>query len=424
MTATAAVVVRAAAAGLRKARVSADPIEDFYTRHPYPPPVDNLDRARDEWRDPDRHRAEYHLLWSGKPYHSKLDILVAGCGTWQAAKYALSHPDADVVGIDVSATSIAYTDKLKQQYRLSNLDVRQLPIEQVPTLERQFDLIVSTGVVHHLADPDAGLRALGHALKPGGALHLMVYAPYGRTGIYMLQEYCRRLGLGTSEQEISDLISTLENLPQQHPLVNVLRGSRDARDADALADALLNPRDRSYSVPQLFDFIERSGLTFGRWYWQAPYLPQCGAVAATPHAARLAALAPRAQYAAMELWRGTMTAHTVVVHRTDARESVSEVCFDDERWLGFVPVRLPWTQLIQERLPPGAAGVLLNRSHQFHDLFFAIDHHDKRVFDEIDGHRTVAEICARTSAIDPARVRAFFQKLWWYDQVVFDASRT
>ena len=103
-------------------------------------------------------------------------------------------------------------------------------------------------------------------------------------GIYLLQDYCRRLGIGTSEREINDLMATLKALPQHHPLATVLRGSRDAANADALADALLNPRDRSYSVPQLFDFIERNDLKFGRWYSQAPYLPQCGAIATTPHA--------------------------------------------------------------------------------------------------------------------------------------------
>ena len=78
--------------------------------HPYPPPVANLDRARDEWRDPNRHRAEYHLLWPDQPYRADLDILVAGCGTWQAAKYALCQPDARIVGIDVSTTSLDHTD--------------------------------------------------------------------------------------------------------------------------------------------------------------------------------------------------------------------------------------------------------------------------------------------------------------------------
>ena len=40
-----------------------------------------------------------------------------------------------------------------------------------------------------------GSSALRDVLNPDGAMHLMVYAPYGRTGIYMLQEFCRRIGV-------------------------------------------------------------------------------------------------------------------------------------------------------------------------------------------------------------------------------------
>jgi hypothetical protein len=214
----------------------------------------------------------------------------------------------------------------------------------------------------------------------------------------------------------------LKALPQHHPLVPLLQSARDARDPDALADALLNPRDRSYSVPQLFDFIDRNGLTFGRWYWQAPYLPQCGAIATTPHANRLAALPKRDQYVAMELWRGTMTAHSVIVHRHDAGEGVG-VRFGDERWRRYVPIRLPFTLCVRERLPAGAAAVLLNRSHPNPDLILAIGAHEKRLFDAIDGRRSIAEIVNRERLDEAwALARTFFEKLWWYDQAVFDAA--
>ncbi len=397
-----------------------DPIAEFYSLHPYPPPVDNLDRARDEWRDPARQRAEFHLFWPRRSYHADLDILVAGCGTWQAARYALCRPESRVVGIDVSPTSIEHTDRLKRQYDLTNLETRQLTVERAAELGRRFDLVVCTGVLHHLADPDAGLGALRSVLKPGGAMYLMVYAPYGRTGVYMIQEYCRRLGIGTSEQEIRDLVAALEPLPQHHPLAPVLRGSRDARNPDALADALLNPRDRSYSVPQLYDYLERNGLALGRWYWQAPYLPQCGAIASTPHAGRLAELSERERYAAMELWRGTMATHSAVVYATGHVEGRVDFA-DGAGWHKYVPVRLPWTQLVQERLPAGAAGVLLNRSHPFTDLVLILDPEDTRLFEAIDGRRTIAEI-AREASHDRDGARSLFQRLWWYDQVVFDAS--
>jgi SAM-dependent methyltransferase len=397
-----------------------DPVRDFYTHHPYPPPVGNLDRARDEWRDANRHRADYHLFWPHRPYRADLDILIAGCGTWQSAKYAVCRPDARVTGIDVSPASLDHTEHLKRKYSLVNLDILALPVERATELGHSFDLIVCTGVLHHLADPDAGLRALCQVLKPDGVMYLMVYAPYGRAGVYMLQDYCRKLAIGTSEQEIRDLMAVLNVLPQHHPLAQLLRGSRDAGNPDAIADALLNPRDRSYSVPQLFEFLSRNDLTFERWHSQAPYLPQCGAIATTPHALRLAALPEQERYAAMELWRGAMAGHSVIVSRRDAEERLR---FDDPCVLRYVPIRLPGTLCVLERLPAGAAGVLLSRYHSFPDLILAIDAEEKRVFDAIDGRRSVQEIVHRASAHNRMeRARAFFQKLYWFDQVVFDAS--
>jgi SAM-dependent methyltransferase len=405
----------------RTSDMALDPVCEFYTDRPYPPPVENLDRARDEWRDPNRHRAEYHQYWPATPYRADLDILIAGCGTWQAAKYALCHPAARVTGIDVSATSIEHTERLGRKYNLTNLEIERLPIEQIASLDRRFDLIVCTGVVHHLADPDEGLRALRTVLKPDGAMLLMVYGRYGRTGIEMLQDYCRQLGIGTSPAELDDLVSVLEALPPHHPAVPLLRGARDARDRDALADALLNPRERSYSIPALFELMERTGFILARWQMQAPYLPHCGAIATTPHAVRLGALAERDQYAAMELWRGTIAHHTAVLYRHDTTLIPWRLCFDAR----LVPIRLPSTLCVRERLPAGAAAVLLNRGHLQHDLIVPIDAEEKRMFDAIDGQRSIAAVVA---AAGRERVRArasrFFEKLWWYDQVVFDASGT
>lgn len=402
----------------RKRNVSADPICEFYTSHPYPPPIENLERAREIYKDENVLRAEFHLLWPNKEYRADLDVLIAGCGTWQAAKYAFVHPAARVVAVDVSTTSLEHTERLKKKHNLTNLTTKQMAIESVNELDWAFDHIICTGVLHHLADPDVGLRALRSVLKPTGAMYLMVYAPYGRTGVYMLQDYCRRLGVGTSQQEINDLVAVLQRLPPHHPLLASQGGSREFMKGDALADALLNPRDRSYSVPELFEFIERNDLTFGRWYWQAAYLPQCGAIANTPHAARLAALPACEQYIEMELWRGLMANHSFVVHRNEN----AKVHFGEELYLRYVPVRMPWTTCIQERLPPRAAGVLVNQTHLFNDLFLIIDPKEKQMFDAIDGRRSIAAIVDKVNGSAP-HARAFFEQLWQYDQVVFDTSQ-
>ena len=399
-----------------------DIISDFYSRHPYPPPLDSLDRAIALWTDPMVHLAEFHLLWPHKEYRGDMDVLVAGCGTWQAARVAVTHPAARVTGIDVSPTSLYHNEALKQKYKMTNFETRQLGIENVAELDQQFDMIVCTGVLHHLVDPDEGLRALRSVLRPDGAMYLMLYAPYGRTGVSMFQEYCRTLGLGTSPEEISELTATLKQLPQFHPLVAMFRGSTEALDAGALIDALLNPRDRTYSVPQLYDFVERNDMRFGRWYWQAPYSPLCGALAETPHAARLAALPERDQYKAVELWRGLISNHDFIAYRNDAPSDPSPVSFADDRYLNYVPVRRAWTMCSMDNLPEGSAGALLNRTHLFTDLYMFVDELEKQIYKAINQERTIGAIVESIDGAAP-RARDFFEKLWRYDQVVFDTSK-
>jgi hypothetical protein len=117
-----------------------------------------------------------------------------------------------------------------------------------------------------------------------------------------------------------------------------------------------------------------------------------------------------------------MVRHSAIVHRSDAPEA-HRVRFSGEAWTGYVPVRTVDTVCILERLPPGAAAVLINRSHTFRDLYLPIDAPEKAWFDAIDGKRTIGEIMQGSPSpgseaqIDAAR--NFFERLWWYDQVVF-----
>ena len=389
-----------------------DPIVAFYDRHPYPPPVDDLEAlASRTSTGPDR--VAHHLIWPGREPDTIGSILVAGCGTAQAARHALRNPDAEVVGIDVSATAIEHTRRLIDHHHISNLRIEQLAIEDAARLDRTFDHVICTGVLHHLDDPAVGLAALRSVLAPHGAITLMVYARFGRTGVYLLQDYCRRLGVSTDPADIADLVATLRELPDGHPLSRLLRTSPDFAHDDALADALLNPRDRAYAVPELLVLIEGAGLRFGRWQRQAPYLPDCGSISETPHATRIAALPEAEQYAAVELFRGTIERHTVIAFAADDHAS-GDVPFDRADHL--VPIPIPTVIAVDDptRLPPGAAAALLNRAHTSTDLVMFVDADELARFRAIDGVRTIDDLGDGAAG--------FVERLWRHDLVVVDAT--
>ncbi|MGB6191820.1 MAG: class I SAM-dependent methyltransferase, partial [Terracidiphilus sp.] len=154
---------------------------------------------------------------------------------------------------------------------------------------------------------------------------------------------------------------------------------------------------------------------------------RCGVMTRIPQASRIGGLSLGEQYAAIELFRGTMARHSLIVHRNDAA-GIEPISFDGTAWLRYVPIRMPETICIQERLPAGAAAVLINQTHTYTDIFLPITAAEKRVFDAIDGGRTVSDILKKASPSslnDPEQegARDFFEKLWWHDQIVFDASQ-
>jgi hypothetical protein len=123
-----------------------------------------------------------------------------------------------------------------------------------------------------------------------------------------------------------------------------------------------------------------------------------------------------------------MARHSLIAYRSDTA-GAQQVKFSGDCWLNYVPIRMLNTICVQDRLPPGAAAVLINQTHTYTDLFLPITPLEKQFFDVIDGDRSIAEIVELTPSSLPHRprhldeARAFFERLWWHDQVVFDASR-
>jgi hypothetical protein len=138
-----------------------------------------------------------------------------------------------------------------------------------------------------------------------------------------------------------------------------------------------------------------------------------------PRTLRMAHIPLEDQYAAAELFRGDMTRHSAIAYRDD-NPAPPLIGFDDDAWLGYIPIRVPDTLTIQERPPPGVAAILINRAHAHTDICLPIRPDEMRLLEAVDGKRKISEMLASEAERDA--VRTFFERLWWHDQVVFDAA--
>lgn len=276
-----------------------DPLNDTiaaqYTDYPYPVALDHPQTLR--LNDP---KAADWMYWPrGRPTPD-LDILVAGCGLNQAAEIAFHNPESRVVGIDVSRKSLGHAAYLKDMNRLDRLELHCLPVERVADLGRDFDLVIATGVLHHLADPTAGLKALADVLRPHGSISLMQYGKYGRTGVYMLQDALRRLGAARDADGLKTVRDALQAVPERHPVLGYMDGHRDDPADAGLVDSFLNARDVAYTVPELMAWIEDAGLRFQTWLQPGVYDPTARLSSGSPLRDKVAALAPVEQAAVIE----------------------------------------------------------------------------------------------------------------------------
>src|SRR5205085_9752158 len=146
--------------------------EAFASPEPFADLTEEIGRGYFQFGDPALYEP---VLWPrGRP-QQRLKILIAGCGTIQAAYTAYMNREDEVIGIDLSEASLAHERFLQERHGLSNLKLFKGNLLEVGSLGERFDVILCTGVLHHMADPLAGLAARRDVLAPDGVMVLMLY---------------------------------------------------------------------------------------------------------------------------------------------------------------------------------------------------------------------------------------------------------
>ena len=186
------------------------------------------------------------------------DILVAGCGTGQQPiGTAQRFPQARVLAIDLSLASLAYA-KRKSDAAGVAIDYAQADILALAP-DRKFDMIESSGVLHHLAEPMSGWAKLVSLLKPGGFMRIGLYSEIGRRDVVALQRIVAERGYAATEHDIrrcrQDLLAKPE--PQFAPILH----SPDFYSTSACRDLLFHVQEHRMTLPQIGAFLAEHGLT-------------------------------------------------------------------------------------------------------------------------------------------------------------------
>ena len=226
-----------------------------YNNYIYPKPCEDIET---EWIQKNRYQTcdpnyHWHKLWPEYPYsRKKMNILVAGCGSDQAAILAKCNPIHNFIGIDLSEESLKHQKKLVKKHQIKNLklicdDFRNQKFDS------KFDYIISSGVTHHLDDPSSALKFFDENLSENGVLYLMVYGNQQSEGIKELKNVFRKLKFSQNQESIKNIKNLLPKLNIDHPSKIFLKYFNDHNYDAGVVDIFLHPKEKFYSIKELIN---------------------------------------------------------------------------------------------------------------------------------------------------------------------------
>lgn len=377
-------------------------VREHYENYPYP--VTNPDDEFTRLYMPILEafdRMNYYCYEGRMNFRKGFRALVAGGGTGDAVNALaeqLRDTDGEVVYIDMSEASMAIAQQRARNRGLTNITWIRDSLLNLEKLDvGTFDYINSSGVLHHLADPDEGLRILASLLKEYGAMGLMLYAPYGRTAVYQMQDLLRMVNKDEPDmhQRVANAKAILNHLPTtnwfpQSPPEMLGEVQTDI----GIYDLLLHAQDRAYSIPQLYGFIEKQGLIlqhllpehpkFGQRLYDALFYLK------DPHLeAKMRALPLREQQAIAELLHGHIFKHTFYVVNSPRTLPAA----DDLDAIPYLSSDIaPQQETLCDSVRESGMVVYLHQRETDVRVAFAKGEHHEAMLRAIDGKRSLREV--------------------------------
>jgi trans-aconitate methyltransferase len=227
----------------------------LYEQYPYPSPITGSSLIRDLTN-------AIEVLFPAQEFED-WNILDAGCGSGhRLLNLAKRYPKAKFTGVDLSASSLRVAAQIARQSGIANVTFRQANLLELK-LAGKYQLIVSTGVIHHLCDPQLGLERVFNCLSEDGLMYAWFYHSFGEFQRLLDRELVRLLW-GRENEDFAEGIAIMEdlglNLPsEQYGTKTSTPSERDVSQLSINTDAYLHPIVNAYRFHEIVEMFRQAG---------------------------------------------------------------------------------------------------------------------------------------------------------------------
>jgi 2-polyprenyl-3-methyl-5-hydroxy-6-metoxy-1,4-benzoquinol methylase len=194
---------------------------------------------------------------------SGLKVLVAGCGTGaEAIVFANNYKNVEILAIDLSLTSLAYAKRMTKQFAIKNITFMQADILKLDSLTERFQIITSTGVIHHLKNPEQGLKILVDLLVPNGLIKIALYSRLARQSIAIARQKIKDNNLLNNPASIRQFREEIITEVQTEAWMKDLTNFSDFYTLSSCRDLLFHVQEHTFTFLEVKGLLEKVGLKF------------------------------------------------------------------------------------------------------------------------------------------------------------------
>ena len=192
--------------------------------------------------------------------NKKINILIVGCGTGIQILEASRYNNCEITAIDLSNSSISYAKRKVDEYGLKNVDFIEMDLLELKSLNKGFDLIECSGVLHHMNDPTKGLSNLFDVLEPKGFLKLGLYSKYAREEILKTRELIKEKDIPSNIEGIR--LFRKDVLNGEMKQLNEITNWSDFYSTSMCRDLCFHSHERCYSLIEIKNMLSLFHLEF------------------------------------------------------------------------------------------------------------------------------------------------------------------
>ena len=186
--------------------------------------------------------------------------LIAGCGTGQQLARRIDYKGSSVLAVDLSISSLAFAKRKMQELNINNIEFLHLDLLKLENLKQKFDIIECVGVLHHLEDPELGLKVLLNILKPNGFLKLGLYSELARKHIIEARKIIKNNNFSNNIDEIRNFREMIKN--NNNNSFQKLNLNFDFHTTSSVRDLIFHAQEHQFTIPKISKLIQKYNLEF------------------------------------------------------------------------------------------------------------------------------------------------------------------